>query len=76
MTVLLSADLNPFTSVLVHLPHSYPVFHPQVDHLHNFIFFRFSMGFVDSIIAKCKGELCFSVDYLPGANRTNSRLQL
>lgn len=27
---------------------------PQVDHLHNFIFFRFSMGFVDSIIAKCK----------------------
>lgn len=26
----------------------------QVDHLHNFIFFRFSMGFVDSIIAKCK----------------------
>uniref|UniRef100_A0A8C5HY79 ABC transporter domain-containing protein n=1 Tax=Gouania willdenowi TaxID=441366 RepID=A0A8C5HY79_GOUWI len=24
----------------------------QVDHLHNFIFFRFSMGFVDSIIAK------------------------
>lgn len=27
---------------------------PQADHLHNFIFFRFSMGFVDSIIAKCK----------------------
>lgn len=26
----------------------------QVDHLHNFIFFRFSMGFVDSLIAKCK----------------------
>lgn len=25
----------------------------QVDHLHSFIFFRFSMGFVDSIIAKC-----------------------
>uniref|UniRef100_A0A7N6BVY8 ABC transporter domain-containing protein n=1 Tax=Anabas testudineus TaxID=64144 RepID=A0A7N6BVY8_ANATE len=24
----------------------------QVDHLHNFIFFRFSMGFVDSLIAK------------------------
>lgn len=26
----------------------------QVDHLHKFIFFRFSMGFVDSMIAKCK----------------------
>uniref|UniRef100_A0A3Q3SY29 ATP binding cassette subfamily D member 3 n=1 Tax=Mastacembelus armatus TaxID=205130 RepID=A0A3Q3SY29_9TELE len=30
--------------------HIYFVF--QVDHLHNFIFFRFTMGFVDSIIAK------------------------
>ncbi|XP_036376897.1 ATP-binding cassette sub-family D member 3a [Megalops cyprinoides] len=27
-------------------------FQKLVDHLHNFIFFRFSMGFVDSIIAK------------------------
>lgn len=27
-------------------------FKKLVDHLHNFIFFRFSMGFVDSIIAK------------------------
>ncbi|XP_028288290.1 ATP-binding cassette sub-family D member 3a isoform X2 [Parambassis ranga] len=27
-------------------------FNKLVDHLHNFIFFRFSMGFVDSIIAK------------------------
>lgn len=27
-------------------------FRKLVDHLHNFIFFRFSMGFVDSIIAK------------------------
>lgn len=25
----------------------------QVEHLHNFILFRFSMGFIDSIIAKC-----------------------
>jgi hypothetical protein len=25
-----------------------------VDHLRTFIFFRFSMGFVDNIIAKCK----------------------
>uniref|UniRef100_A0A0E9VJG6 Uncharacterized protein n=1 Tax=Anguilla anguilla TaxID=7936 RepID=A0A0E9VJG6_ANGAN len=30
----------------------------QVDHLHKFIFFRFSMGFVDSIIAKCKTACC------------------
>lgn len=29
----------------------------QVEHLHNFILFRFSMGFVDSIIAKCKYAL-------------------
>ncbi|XP_067341971.1 ATP-binding cassette sub-family D member 3-like isoform X2 [Channa argus] len=28
------------------------IFKKLVDHLHNFIFFRFSMGFVDSIIAK------------------------
>ncbi|KPP71061.1 ATP-binding cassette sub-family D member 3-like [Scleropages formosus] len=27
-------------------------FQKLVDHLHNFIFFRFSMGFVDSIVAK------------------------
>ncbi|CAL8294526.1 unnamed protein product [Lota lota] len=27
-------------------------FQKLVDHLHNFIFFRFSMGFVDSVIAK------------------------
>ncbi|KAL4635107.1 ATP-binding cassette sub-family D member 3 [Arapaima gigas] len=27
-------------------------FQKLVDHLHNFIFFRFSMGFIDSIIAK------------------------
>ncbi|XP_046879998.1 ATP-binding cassette sub-family D member 3a isoform X1 [Hypomesus transpacificus] len=27
-------------------------FNKLVDHLHNFIFFRFSMGFVDSLIAK------------------------
>lgn len=33
---------------------NYYLFLLQVDHLHNFIFFRFSMGFVDSIIAKCK----------------------
>lgn len=26
----------------------------QVDHLHRFIYFRFTMGFVDSLIAKCK----------------------
>ena len=41
---------------------------PQVDHLHNFIFFRFSMGFVDSLIAKCKCVcVCVSVeDFLPG----------
>uniref|UniRef100_A0A8C3AK02 ATP-binding cassette sub-family D member 3 n=1 Tax=Cyclopterus lumpus TaxID=8103 RepID=A0A8C3AK02_CYCLU len=30
----------------------YTTFKKLVDHLHNFIFFRFSMGFVDSIIAK------------------------
>ncbi|XP_068565721.1 ATP-binding cassette sub-family D member 3a isoform X2 [Cebidichthys violaceus] len=30
----------------------YSTFKKLVDHLHNFIFFRFSMGFVDSIIAK------------------------
>ncbi|XP_062337399.1 ATP-binding cassette sub-family D member 3-like isoform X2 [Osmerus eperlanus] len=30
----------------------YSTFHKLVDHLHNFIIFRFSMGFVDSIIAK------------------------
>lgn len=30
----------------------------KVDHLHNFIFFRFTMGFVDSMIAKCK-YICF-----------------
>lgn len=30
----------------------YATFKKLVDHLHNFIFFRFSMGFVDSIIAK------------------------
>ncbi|XP_035269078.1 ATP-binding cassette sub-family D member 3a isoform X1 [Anguilla anguilla] len=30
----------------------YHTFQKLVDHLHNFIFFRFSMGFVDSIIAK------------------------
>ncbi|XP_028666943.1 ATP-binding cassette sub-family D member 3a isoform X1 [Erpetoichthys calabaricus] len=30
----------------------YSTFQKLVDHLHNFIFFRFSMGFVDSIIAK------------------------
>lgn len=41
--------------------------------MHNFIFFRFSMGFVDSIIAKCKEEPCFSAVYLPGAKRNNSR---
>ena len=29
----------------------------QVEHLHNFILFRFSMGFIDSIIAKCKYAL-------------------
>nr|XP_046188478.1 ATP-binding cassette sub-family D member 3-like [Oncorhynchus gorbuscha] len=29
-------------------------FKKLVDHLHKFIFFRFSMGFVDSLIAKCK----------------------
>uniref|UniRef100_A0A8C6QS61 ATP-binding cassette sub-family D member 3 n=1 Tax=Nannospalax galili TaxID=1026970 RepID=A0A8C6QS61_NANGA len=28
------------------------VFRKLVEHLHNFIFFRFSMGFIDSIIAK------------------------
>lgn len=28
----------------------------QVDHLRTFIMFRFSMGFVDTLIAKC--ELC------------------
>ncbi|XP_077411297.1 ATP-binding cassette sub-family D member 3a [Vanacampus margaritifer] len=28
------------------------IFKKLVDHLHNFIFFRFTMGFVDSIIAK------------------------
>ncbi|XP_041924138.1 ATP-binding cassette sub-family D member 3a isoform X1 [Alosa sapidissima] len=30
----------------------YSTFQKLVNHLHNFIFFRFSMGFVDSIIAK------------------------
>ncbi|XP_029979506.1 ATP-binding cassette sub-family D member 3 isoform X3 [Sphaeramia orbicularis] len=30
----------------------YATFKKLVDHLHNFIFFRFSMGFIDSIIAK------------------------
>ncbi|XP_040264669.1 ATP-binding cassette sub-family D member 3 [Bufo bufo] len=30
----------------------YSAFHKLVDHLHKFIFFRFSMGFVDDIIAK------------------------
>uniref|UniRef100_A0A8C9RKJ6 ATP-binding cassette sub-family D member 3 n=1 Tax=Scleropages formosus TaxID=113540 RepID=A0A8C9RKJ6_SCLFO len=30
----------------------YSTFQKLVDHLHNFIFFRFSMGFIDSIIAK------------------------
>ncbi|KAI1883123.1 hypothetical protein AGOR_G00241990 [Albula goreensis] len=30
----------------------YVTFKKLVDHLHNFIFFRFSMGYVDSIIAK------------------------
>ncbi|XP_056155301.1 ATP-binding cassette sub-family D member 3a [Lampris incognitus] len=30
----------------------YTTFKKLVDHLHNFIFFRFSMGFIDSIIAK------------------------
>ncbi|XP_026148220.1 ATP-binding cassette sub-family D member 3a isoform X1 [Mastacembelus armatus] len=30
----------------------YATFKKLVDHLHNFIFFRFTMGFVDSIIAK------------------------
>ncbi|XP_014349741.1 ATP-binding cassette sub-family D member 3a isoform X2 [Latimeria chalumnae] len=30
----------------------YTTFQKLVDHLHNFILFRFSMGFVDSIIAK------------------------
>ncbi|KAG8436756.1 hypothetical protein GDO86_007733 [Hymenochirus boettgeri] len=30
----------------------YSSFHKLVEHLHNFILFRFSMGFVDSIIAK------------------------
>ncbi|XP_034562192.1 ATP-binding cassette sub-family D member 3-like isoform X2 [Notolabrus celidotus] len=30
----------------------YSTFKKLADHLHNFIFFRFSMGFVDSIIAK------------------------
>uniref|UniRef100_A0A3P9IZR0 ATP-binding cassette, sub-family D (ALD), member 3a n=1 Tax=Oryzias latipes TaxID=8090 RepID=A0A3P9IZR0_ORYLA len=30
----------------------YSTFKKLVDHLHSFIFFRFSMGFVDSIIAK------------------------
>ncbi|XP_037612409.1 ATP-binding cassette sub-family D member 3a isoform X2 [Sebastes umbrosus] len=30
----------------------YTTFKKLVDHLHHFIFFRFSMGFVDSIIAK------------------------
>ena len=29
-------------------------FYFQVDHLKSFIFFRFSMGLVDNIIAKCK----------------------
>ena len=33
----------------------------QVDHLRTFIMFRFSMGFVDTLIAKCK--LC-AVDML------------
>ncbi|XP_061569496.1 ATP-binding cassette sub-family D member 3a [Cololabis saira] len=30
----------------------YATFKKLVDHLHNFIFFRFSMGFIDSMIAK------------------------
>lgn len=72
IVLLLTAALCSF-GPLHHSSHSYPVFHLQVDHLHNFIFFRFSMGFVDSIIAKCKEDTCFSVAYLPGAKRNNSR---
>lgn len=35
----------------------------QVEHLHNFILFRFSMGFIDSIIAKCKYALKEMVEW-------------
>ena len=35
----------------------------QVEHLHNFILFRFSMGFIDNIIAKCKYALKEMVEW-------------
>uniref|UniRef100_A0A4W5M4D3 ATP-binding cassette, sub-family D (ALD), member 3b n=1 Tax=Hucho hucho TaxID=62062 RepID=A0A4W5M4D3_9TELE len=37
-------------------------FQKLVDHLHNFIVFRFSTGFVDSIIAKCENA-CLVIDW-------------
>ncbi|KPP58698.1 hypothetical protein Z043_123453, partial [Scleropages formosus] len=42
----------------------YSTFQKLVDHLHNFIFFRFSMGFIDSIIAKYFATVVgYLVDY-------------